>query len=415
MKESRETERASPPAAETLPDKPSPFLLCEIASGQSNEAPREAFWGLLAGRLPGIRWSTDADLRVTSCVGSGLGALRLRPNQLVGVSLFRYFQTDDPEYPPIAVHRRVLRGEAIAYDARWRGRSYQALLEPVRERPGPVTGCRGIAFDLTPETAPSPRLTLAAENARLARLVQLETARRESAEEALRRGEEQLRRARAEESFGPRVGRVAHDLNNLLTVISGYNEMLLLQRRLNDPARPMLEEVRKATAQAAGLAGRLVALVRRQAVPSGGPDPDPGPEESAEADNPSSEPPRGTETVLLVDDEPAVLDLLTRILRLHGYTVLAAGHAPEALDLAQRHPGPVQLLVTDVSLPEMGGAELARRLDRIRPGAKVLYVSGLPCETVFPNGLPGPGTAFLCKPFPHEALVRQVRGLLDHH
>ena len=123
--------------------------------------------------------------------------------------------------------------------------------------------------------------------------------------------------------------------------------------------------------------------------------------------------PRGTETVLLVEDDAALRRLTRDGLVSHGYTVLEAGDAVEGLALAERHGGPLALLVTDVVLPGGNGRELAERVRARRPATRVLYVSGYTAETVLPLGADHPGAAFLQKPFGPEDLARRVRKLLD--
>jgi two-component system cell cycle sensor histidine kinase/response regulator CckA len=113
---------------------------------------------LLAYQLPAVIWTTDRQLRFTSSFGRGLADLGLRPGQLVGWSLFDYFQTDDPDFPPIAAHRRALRGEALTEEFRWSNRLYQAHLEPLPERQGVL----GLAVDVT-ERDRAERARLAGE------------------------------------------------------------------------------------------------------------------------------------------------------------------------------------------------------------------------------------------------------------
>ena len=125
------------------------------------------------------------------------------------------------------------------------------------------------------------------------------------------------------------------------------------------------------------------------------------------------ETPRGTETVLLVEDDEAVRTLARKMLASHGYTVLAAPSGADALELAASHAGPIHLLVTDVVLPGMSGRELAARFQSVRPGLKVLYTSGYTDEAVVHHGVLDPGIAFLQKPFTSGALARKVRETLD--
>ena len=122
---------------------------------------------------------------------------------------------------------------------------------------------------------------------------------------------------------------------------------------------------------------------------------------------------RGTETILVVEDEPAVLTLSQRALEAHGYVVLAASDATTALRLVERHGGMIHLLLTDVVMPGMSGRDLADQLAARRPGSRVLYMSGYPGDAVVHEGELKPGSAFLQKPFSPDGLARKVRAVLD--
>jgi CheY-like chemotaxis protein len=139
--------------------------------------------------------------------------------------------------------------------------------------------------------------------------------------------------------------------------------------------------------------------------------------DDAEADGegfaPGGEPGQGSETVLLVEDEESVRELALEILQMHGYTVLVARHGAEALELTDRHLGPIHLLVADVVMPHMSGRELAERLEIRRPGTKVLYVSGYTDDAILRHGVREAGVALLQKPFTPDALARAVREVLD--
>jgi len=122
---------------------------------------------------------------------------------------------------------------------------------------------------------------------------------------------------------------------------------------------------------------------------------------------------RGTETVLVVEDEPAVLTLSRRALEAQGYVVLAASDAAAALRVVERHGGTIHLLLTDVVMPGLSGRELADRLTAQRPGIRVLYMSGYPGDAVVQHGTLPSGSAFLQKPFSPDGLARKVRDVLD--
>ncbi|HET9387895.1 MAG TPA: PAS domain S-box protein [Gemmatimonadales bacterium] len=121
----------------------------------------------------------------------------------------------------------------------------------------------------------------------------------------------------------------------------------------------------------------------------------------------------GTETILVVEDEPAVLSLSQRALEAHGYVVLAASDATTALRLVERHGGEIHLLLTDVIMPGMSGRDLADQLASRRPGIRVLYMSGYPGDAVVQHGELQAGSAFLQKPFSPDGLARKVRDALD--
>jgi two-component system cell cycle sensor histidine kinase/response regulator CckA len=123
--------------------------------------------------------------------------------------------------------------------------------------------------------------------------------------------------------------------------------------------------------------------------------------------------PRGTETVLLVEDNPQVRGLAQAVLARSGYTVLAAGDGVEAIRLALAHEKPIHALVTDVVMPGMGGRALAEHIRSTHPGLRVLYMSGYPDESIVHRGVLEPGTPFLEKPFTPQSLAKKLRDLLD--
>jgi PAS domain S-box-containing protein len=122
---------------------------------------------------------------------------------------------------------------------------------------------------------------------------------------------------------------------------------------------------------------------------------------------------RGNETVLVVEDEDGVRALTSRVLQTYGYTVLEAENGGEALLIAEQHPAPIHLLLTDVVLPRMSGRKLAERLVRTQSDLRVLYMSGYTDGSIFNHGALDPGTAFIPKPFTPEALAQKLREVLD--
>ena len=121
----------------------------------------------------------------------------------------------------------------------------------------------------------------------------------------------------------------------------------------------------------------------------------------------------GMETVLLVEDDDLVRRSAVAILRRGGYTVLEARSGGEAVVISEKHRGAIDLMLTDVVMPNMGGRELAERLTTARPDMKVLYMSGYTSDSVLRQAVLDAGAAFVQKPFTPDALARSVRKLLD--
>ena len=114
----------------------------------------------------------------------------------------------------------------------------------------------------------------------------------------------------------------------------------------------------------------------------------------------------------MVEDEDSVRKLGRTILEASGYVVLDARNGREGLALCENHPGPIDLLVTDVVMPELGGCELAQGARKLRPGIKVIFLSGHTQDVVLKEGVKK-GTAFLRKPFSPVELAQKVREVLD--
>jgi CheY-like chemotaxis protein len=123
--------------------------------------------------------------------------------------------------------------------------------------------------------------------------------------------------------------------------------------------------------------------------------------------------PRGSETILVAEDEASVRELVGETLTGSGYVVLEAGHGAEAIRCSERHAGSIDLLIADVVMPQMGGGELARRITELRPGVRVLFVSGYSKDNLSKQVSLGPNVNFLEKPFTLSSLLQTVRNVLD--
>ena len=132
------------------------------------------------------------------------------------------------------------------------------------------------------------------------------------------------------------------------------------------------------------------------------------PEKKAPGDRPT-----GAETILLVEDNEAVLDLSKSMIEMLGYTVLASDAPARAITLAATYPGDIDLLITDIIMPEMNGRELVENLHRIRPGLKSLYMSGYTANVISDRGILEENVNFIQKPFGIDDLAQKVRQVLD--
>ena len=496
----------------------------------------EARLRVLVEQLPAVLWTVDRNLSFTSAVGSGLARLGLKPNQLVGMFLQEYFETNDPTFGPIAAHRRAINGEAVTFPVEWKNGSYACHVEPLRDAAGQLQGAICMALDVTDR----------------------------------KQLEEQFRQAQKMEAVGRLAGGIAHDFNNLLMVIQGYADLLVGKLPAGENLRRNAEQIQSAAQRAAGLTQQLLAFSRKQilapkvlnihsvvadmekmlrrligedvelkvssapdlglikadrsqieqvlmnlavnardAMPKGGrltietgnsefdasvaevpsvfapgryvmlavsdtgcgmdtatkahifepffttkekgkgtglglatvygvvkqsggyvwvfSEPGQGTtfkiylpridedtvSNESDRDKETKRCPRGSEVILLVEDEEGVRDLAREYLEMSGYSVIAAADGHRALELAATHRGPIHLLMTDVVMPGIGGHELAERVNNLRPGIKVLYMSGYTDQALATQGAFAKDVPLLQKPFTLQTLALKLREILS--
>jgi CheY-like chemotaxis protein len=118
-------------------------------------------------------------------------------------------------------------------------------------------------------------------------------------------------------------------------------------------------------------------------------------------------------TVLVVDDEEDLRDIMRRMLERRGFATLVAGDPDQALAVCREHPGVIQVLVTDLGLPGVSGGDLARAASQLRPDMGVVYISGLPKDIAVTKGLIGPDALLVKKPFTSDLLLEALRSILD--
>lgn len=223
----------------------------------------------------------------------------------------------------------------------------------------------------------------------------------------------------AEEHAPPAAGnasgrvprRVVHDFRNVLTAIKGYGELLLEDFDAGDSRQELVKRILTAVDAASEMT--------RELLGDGAPHTPAADESAALMFKGGTERPHlhalttgGSETILLVEDEPQVAEVVTHALGDAGYTVLAASHGSEALELVQESARRIDLLLTDVAMPGMDGPELAHRVKQAHPDIRVVYMSGYLDAAMLRADGEAAAARFIAKPFSIKALTGMVREAL---
>ena len=217
-------------------------------------------------------------------------------------------------------------------------------------------------------------------------------------------------RARALEEANKTASFVAHELNNLLTVIQINTEFLLESVGANAEHAEELDEIQRASRRASILARQLLASARLEPFDAAKVEASLRKKASEVSVSGGDKGPSLSGTILLVEDEASVRGLARRILAQKGYRVLEASDGAIALRVAAGHVGEIDLVLTDVAMPVLGGRGLVEELRELSPGMRVLFMSGYPREEVFPDK--NDQTPYLQKPFTTETLIAEVSSAL---
>lgn len=204
------------------------------------------------------------------------------------------------------------------------------------------------------------------------------------------------------EASGRCAGDLAHDISNLLLVVTWSSRQLLEQLPEDDGRRQLVDAIYNASSQAADLSRQVQELTNGRAISSA------DTSDELAVLNPGT----GDETILLVEDDPQILELLKRRLERAGYRVLAASLGSAAIAMAMDHAEAIHLLVTDLQMPDLSGREVATLLREQFPDLPALFLSGQVFEAS-PGDSPQQSISYLQKPFKSRDLLAKVREMID--
>lgn len=215
-----------------------------------------------------------------------------------------------------------------------------------------------------------------------------------------------------ENPVGVRARDIAQQLTNAHTTILGIAELMRAEVESVE-AREDLDNIMEQARRGAALTRSLIALFPGAHAGSAAEGGDAA-AAAATGGSPTLDPDlHGTESLLVVEDEAPVRDVICRALRAHGYTVLEGRNGEDAIDAAARFNAPIHLVISDVVMPEMDGRALFEKLRTWYPRIKFIFISGYTRGAILPQHLEGAPAHFMAKPFTTDALVTQVRKILD--
>jgi len=237
--------------------------------------------------------------------------------------------------------------------------------------------------------------------------LQREAAAREAAQQALQQSQELAQRQERLARVGQTAARLAHELNNVLTIIQGHASLLLDNPNMDKDTAKSIANITDGVERTATLVKQMLGNADSSSAGN-----------TREKTPPDTGTPRtrgGGETVLVVDDEAVLREMVREILEAGGYRILEAGNGREALQVWEKQGKGIHVVLTDMTLPDgISGRDLAAKLQEGNPRLPVILSSGHNRESLGSKAQAGPGLSFLSKPYHPADLARAVRAALDN-
>ncbi|ACN14368.1 sensory box histidine kinase / response regulator [Desulforapulum autotrophicum HRM2] len=217
----------------------------------------------------------------------------------------------------------------------------------------------------------------------------------------------QLQQAQRMEAVGTLAGEIANDFNNILQGISGYTEILLQGKEPDNPDFPNLTAIYKAAERGTRLIRQLLSFSHGVTARK---------EQTAKADallEKNTSPLGGRETILVVDDEKSIIDMVGTILNQFGYQVLTAANGREALERHRQLSRKIDLVILDIGMPEMGGQECLQELLKLDPHTRVVFTSGYLNDASIAELMKSGAMGYIGKPYKVTDFLQSIRTVLD--